>query len=820
MSLRHRFQGLQTLLGENSRLLEIMADLEVDLRFLPAGTVSLAVHLESLIEGTLLLIEDLNRLAEGRFRALYGAHQRIAREIRREIEAPGGPRRERWALPLAEVTLGQAPETGAKAARLGELRRLLPEHTLDGFVVPATAYQAWMAAPALAREMRALLEVLETSSDGERVRAQTRRTREAILGAALHPAIERALRDMVETRFSRVRSWAVRSSAVGEDGALSFAGQFESVLGVPPAELASAYRRVVASRFSDRAVTYRHVAGLLDAQTPMAVLFLPLVEARSAGVLYTRDPSAPSADEIVVSSTWGLAADLVGGKAEADLFRLARRSPHALVASRIARKAGRPAGEGAAGSADREAPSLQPAELEDLAEVGLRIEAHFGAPQDIEWAIDRSGRFWILQSRALAIPSVDREISPPSGRPYLSGGMTIFPGRAVAPALVVASSDSIPRPEGGVILVVPQATPALGAAIPFLAGVIAERGHPTSHAATLLRELAVPSLFEVTGATERISSGAMIGLDATMREVHLGDPWPDVRQRTAVRLGSRTRPGRSPIHELVLALNLTDPMSRKFRPEGCRSIHDLVRFIHEKAVTTFFEVGDREARDRLGSSRQLETPVPLNIHVLDIGGALPPPGPERRRKKVQPAEIRSVPFQALWRGMSHPEVRWSGRRDISLRGFASVMASSLGQEMGSVRRLGEANYLLVAPDYLNLNIKLAYHYALVDALVGPAVENNYVNFRFRGGGAARERRDLRARFLTEVLRRARFAVDCRGDLVTAWLRRYPQSSSEQGLELLGKLTVCSRQLDMLMDSESAVRYFTDRFLAGDYQAFA
>jgi pyruvate, water dikinase len=133
--------------------------------------------------------------------------------------------------------------------------------------------------------------------------------------------------------------------------------------------------------------------------------------------------------------------------------------------------------------------------------------------------------------------------------------------------------------------------------------------------------------------------------------------------------------------------------------------------------------------------------------------------------------------------------------------------------------LGDPNYLLVTQDYLNLNIRLAYHYATIDSLIGPVTENNYVNFRFRGGGSSLQRRDLRARFLSDVLLSSRFSVDLRGDLVTAWLRGYPQHPSETGLELLGKLMGCARQLDMLMENESSVRHYVDRFLAGDYPAF-
>ena len=113
---------------------------------------------------------------------------------------------------------------------------------------------------------------------------------------------------------------------------------------------------------------------------------------------------------------------------------------------------------------------------------------------------------------------------------------------------------------------------------------------------------------------------------------------------------------------------------------------------------------------------------------------------------------------------------WAGRRVVSAEGFLSVVHSAMTAAGGGLRRMGDRNYLVVAPDYINLNARLAYHYAMIDALVGDLPENNYVTFRFQGGGAGPERRDLRAQFAAGVLDALGFAVDRRGDLVNAGLR--------------------------------------------------
>jgi pyruvate,water dikinase len=155
-----------------------------------------------------------------------------------------------------------------------------------------------------------------------------------------------------------------------------------------------------------------------------------------------------------------------------------------------------------------------------------------------------------------------------------------------------------------------------------------------------------------------------------------------------------------------------------------------------------------------------------------------------------------------------------------MSGFTSVITASMTDGQNAIRRLGDSNYMILAPEYLNLNARLAYHFAMLDAFVSDVPQNNFVNFRFRGGGAGAMRKDLRARFLTEVLQRSSFGVDRRGDLVTSWLRGHSKDESEAALVLLGKLMGCARQLDMLMENEAAVTHFVERFFAEDYQAFA
>ena len=184
--------------------------------------------------------------------------------------------------------------------------------------------------------------------------------------------------------FTRASLWAVRSSAMGEDGDLSFAGQFDTLLGVPRERLLEAYRKVVASRFSERAVAYRQGAGLAEVQTPMAVLFLPMITARASGVLYTRVPHEPEADSMWLSSTLGLGAEVVAGTASADLF-VVSRAPTGRVLERhlttkehalVLRETMSGVHPEPIPEHQREAPSLDDEGVVGLAKLGLTVPLH------------------------------------------------------------------------------------------------------------------------------------------------------------------------------------------------------------------------------------------------------------------------------------------------------------------------------------------------------------------------------------------------------------------------------------------------------------
>ncbi len=229
---------------------------------------------------------------------------------------------------------------------------------------------------------------------------------------------EGILRGEMPFALPPVAAWmAVRSSAIGEDGGnRSHAGVYDSVLGVGAEGLADAVRRVWASWASPRARAYRAAAPATGAG--MAVLVQELVDARVSGVLFTVNPLSGSWREMVVEAVWGLGEGLVGGTVVPDRYLVGRprRTPRpiqrVLARARLALESETIAPQrvetviGRAGVTERKvdaplARKLVSDDLLALCRLGLRAESLLAGPQDVEWALDRAGRPWILQARPI-----------------------------------------------------------------------------------------------------------------------------------------------------------------------------------------------------------------------------------------------------------------------------------------------------------------------------------------------------------------------------------------------------------------------------------
>lgn len=309
---------------------------------------------------------------------------------------------EGWVVPLSAIAESDRPRVGGKAAGLARLLGLgLP--IPPGFCVTIAAY----AAHARAEPVRARITALLAADGGAR-RALLIDLRRAFLATSLADGlgaeIEAALRAL------GAESVAVRSSAAAEDlAAHSFAGQHDTLLGVAgAASCREAIRACWASLWSDRAFDYRERNGFDHRAAAMAVVVQTLVPADAAGVLFTADPVTGAADRIVIEGSFGLGEAVASGKVAPDRVVLAKADlrviEHRVAAKRLEIVADVRGGviERAVTGAREEASCLDIATARRLAELALRVERAFGAPQDVEWAV-RTGESFLLQARPITV---------------------------------------------------------------------------------------------------------------------------------------------------------------------------------------------------------------------------------------------------------------------------------------------------------------------------------------------------------------------------------------------------------------------------------
>ena len=319
-----------------------------------------------------------------------------------------------YVLGFQEIDQTQVAVVGGKGAHLGELSRIEGIRVPAGFCVTTDAFRRIMAeAPSIDERLDRLSRL--NPDDREAIRtlsAEIRRTLEGIaIPDDLAAAITRAL-----ARLGEQAAYAVRSSATAEDlPTASFAGQQDTYLNiVGPAAILQHISRCWASLFTERAVTYRLRNGFDHRKVHMAVVVQQMVFPEAAGVLFTADPVTSNRKVASVEASFGLGEALVSGLVNADAYQVRDEE---IVAKAVASKQLAIHALAAGGTQQQtidperqEQPALTDAQVVQLAQLGRRIEAHFGRPQDIEWCLVDDG-FQIVQSRPITtlfpIPEVD-----------------------------------------------------------------------------------------------------------------------------------------------------------------------------------------------------------------------------------------------------------------------------------------------------------------------------------------------------------------------------------------------------------------------------
>jgi pyruvate,water dikinase len=833
-SLQERFQSFQELLHANNEALELMGDM--DARYFgenpPLDRQYIRATYHKIRERVYQMVESLNQMVPDRYARLYKVFEQVDQSIQKKVfgqrEIPISP----LTLSFAHITQEMNEKVGGKNANLGEMRNRLDLPVPDGYAITSHAYRIFIEENVLDSETKKKLGTLNIH-DPDALSGISGKIRQSILSAQIPPVLEEAILgsyDQLARRLGMEIPVSVRSSAVREDSDISFAGQYATALNVRRENLLSTYKEILASKFTPQAIFYWKEKGFSEEDIPMAVGCQAMIPAKMNGVMYSQDPNRPDRNVVIISAIWGLGELSVDGQGSPNVYLVSRESGK-ILEKRIPKqemmfvcREGTGIVERPVPEADQEKPCLDEEGMQKLFHYALKLEAHYQKPQDIEWAIDPEGKIYILQTRLLKISSNRKErkekISDDlfAHQVLIDWGVVAAPGAGTGPVyLAMEDRDLDHFPPGGV-LVVKRTSPKYITVMNRASAIITDVGNVTGHMASLAREYQVPTIVDTKEATKILRKGQVVTVDALRNRVFDGVVEEliskDQKVEKELRRETPVLKKWEGIHSSIVRLNLVDPKSETFIPERCRTFHDLTRFIHETSILEMFRFNELEKSPGQEEAKKLMSDLPINLYVIDLGGGLVPL--HRPTKTIQPEDFASWPLKALWRGLTHPDVRWTGVVEVDLKGFASVMINTLSDSARYGNTMGERSYALISKEYMNFSSRLAYHFSTVDAYCSQVKNNNYITFHFMGGGSSSERRSRRARFIGGVLENLDFDVEIKGDWLLARLMKYEWEALEEKLDYLGRLMCCARQLDMVMYSDHVVDWYIKAFLKGNY----
>ncbi len=854
ISFKEKLKHFQNLLYSNDEALKQMAQLSETLSSgnpFSKGEV-LKIYSE-ILANTRDVTDHLSSMCNGKYKSLVNQVSRIENECK-EIIAPGSYCPVRWdcekpdcndcneqvtLLPnraysyrVDEITMNHTREVGGKMSRLCEIHNKLLIPIPDGFCITSRFFEDFLAQGDLYSQIDSAIASIDFN-DNSQIQQVSQVIQALIIATPIPQLIEKIILNNYEFLSSKHGDvlLSVRSSAVGEDDLHhSFAGLHYTALNVSKANLIDACFEVLISKYLPQSLVYRYLTGLRDVDMPMSIGCLQMIDSEISGVLFTKDPMGKE-NGMIIHAVRGLGNKVVDGSVSPQEFivdnkrgKLMKFSPGNQQYKTVLRKTDGLKEE----KIDQDIidiPCLSKEQLRDIVEYAKRIENFFSSPQDIEWTIDGSGKIYILQSRPLAVArtinagseKIKQKYTERKNKCLLESGSCASPGIGSGKVFILSrSKDIVNFPSGG-ILVVKKTSPELTRVLHKASGLVADIGNTTGHLAIIARELGIPVIVNTSNATEIFSNDMTITIDATESKIYEGIAEDLIKSRNAETTTNNLFL-RSPMHriwqnvsKLIIPLNLTDPGSSEFVPDNCRTLHDVTRFAHESSMREMFSLYE-SAQYEETYAYPLKFSVPLDIHVIDLGNGLKNLS---GKKSITPENIASLPFQSLIKGMTSPGIRWAGPLPIDFRGLTNLLMSNIVDSSRGDRDLGSRSYAFVSDCYMNFFSRLGYHFSRLDAFASEELNNNYINFNFRGGAADPVRRMRRAKIITKVLETLNFTVSHRGDHVLATIRKIPSSSILSLLSEIGRLMGAVRNVDVTLTTDANINQFVDAFLKGD-----
>ena len=439
-----------------------------------------------------------------------------------------------------EISIDDVAIVGGKNASLGEMYSALSEHGVNvpyGFATTSEAFQLYLQQNNITAEINRLLDeldvhnVIELSKTGQLIRSMILH---AAMPVELETEIASAYSDL-ESKYGINPDVAVRSSATAEDlPNASFAGQQETYLNISGVEnLILTCKRVFASLFTDRAISYRVDKGFLHDDVALSVGVQKMVRSDkgSSGVMFTLDTESGFPDVVFINAAYGLGENVVGGTVNPDEFYVYKqtlRSGHRPIIRRsLGEKAKKMvySRDNTAGlsthnvnvvPAERRKFSISDNDVLQLARYAMIIEEHYGRPMDIEWAKDGlNDQLYIVQARPETVQSQVKGNTSITYRlnercNVLAVGKSIGKKIAVGLTRVVLDAADMYQVKPGDVLVTDITDPDWEPVMKIASAIVTNRGGRTCHAAIIARELGIPAVVGCGDATRLISTGQTV----------------------------------------------------------------------------------------------------------------------------------------------------------------------------------------------------------------------------------------------------------------------------------------------------------------------
>jgi pyruvate,water dikinase len=422
------------------------------------------------------------------------------------------------------------PLVGGKCANLGELFGRIGVPVPNGFAVSAYAYQLFLEKTRAGKKIEAFLADMDVA-DIKSVQDVSRKIRKHVEGRSMPKAIEKAILKAYQGLCKQVGkksvAVAVRSSATAEDlpGA-SFAGQQDTFLNVMQKTLLKSVQQCWGSLFTPRAIVYRKEKGFSHEDVLISVGVQELISSQASGVMFTLEPVTGDKDKVLINASWGLGEAVVSGQVTPDEYVVDKANLR-ILDKRVFKKDRQIVSDKKGSTkwvtvpkSKKNKSALSDAAIVRLAEYGVQIENHYGVAQDIEWAVDKEDRIFILQARPETVHVAEKEVKKEEKKrggfveeDILVRGMGVSPGQGVGRVKIMLDIKDISSFTEGDVLVTEMTTPDWVPAMKIASAVVTNLGGKTCHAAIVSRELGVPCIVGSENATKVLKQGELVTVD-------------------------------------------------------------------------------------------------------------------------------------------------------------------------------------------------------------------------------------------------------------------------------------------------------------------